>query len=326
MLHTRRSFLRLGVAIGTGALALHAHAKELFPSKPVTLVVPFSPGGNLDLVTRSLGTPLGKLLGQTIVVVNNSGGSGSIGASLVARAKPDGYTLLSATPAQVATVPQLLKTPYKLSDFTSIGVVSRTAIVLVVRRSDTRFKNFEEFLAYARAHPGKLNVGHAGAGSPNHLAGLQFESAANVHLGFVGYKGMGPALIDLISGQIDVIFDQISSSLQHLKSGNLKALVVCGPSPAAAMPSIPTLKQVGVPEFDASTYIGILAPKQTPPDVVAILSKAVEKVVSDPQFAAMLLEMGSGAYYGNGQRFDQILKAEEEVAAALIKQGKLTAE
>ncbi|MDR6854849.1 tripartite tricarboxylate transporter substrate binding protein [Variovorax guangxiensis] len=318
---TRRSAIVAGASLVAGA-----SWSQALPNKPITLVVPFAPGGNADIVARSIALPYAKLLGQSVVVDNRGGGGGAIGTAIVSKAPADGATLLAATPGQLGTLPHMFKTPYKLEDFVPIGVLSKTSIAVVVRKGDARFKTVEEFIAYARANPDKLNVGHAGPGSPNHLAMLQFENAANCRFTPVAYKGSGPALIDMLAGTIDVMFDQVSSSLPHLKSGTLTTLVVLGPTRDAAVPDTRSLKEAGLPEFDASTYIGLLAPKGVAASVVAALTEAAQKVASDPAFDRGLKAIGSGAHYEDPKRFAEILKADETLAVSLVKQGRLVNE
>jgi tripartite-type tricarboxylate transporter receptor subunit TctC len=318
---TRRSAIVAGASLIAGA-----SWSQALLNKPVTLVVPFAPGGNADIVARSIAQPYGKLLGQSVIVDNRGGGGGAIGTAIVSKAPADGSTLLAATPGQLGTLPRMFKTSYKLEDFVPIGVLSKTSIAVVVRKGDPRFKTVEEFIAHARANPGKLNVGHAGPGSPNHLAMLQFENAASCRFTPVAYKGSGPALIDMLAGTIDVMFDQVSSSLPHLKSGTLTTLVVLGPTRDAAVPDTRSLKEAGLPEFDASTYIGLLAPKGVPASVVAALTAAAQQVASDPTFDRGLKEIGSGAHYEDPKRFAEILKADETLAISLVKQGRLVNE
>lgn len=318
---TRRSAVLAGASLLAGT-----SFGQALPNKPVTMIVPFAPGGNADIVARSIAVPYSRLLGQSVIVDNRGGGGGAIGTAIVAKAPADGATLLAATPGQLGTLPHMFKTPYKLEDFVPIGVLSKTSIAVVVRKSDARFKSAEEFIAYARANPAKLNVGHAGPGSPNHLAMLQFENAANCRFTPVAYKGSGPALIDLMAGNIDVIFDQVSSSLPHLKAGTLSTLLVLGPTRDAAVPDTRSLKEAGLPEFDASTYIGLLAPKGVPASVVAALTAAAQKVASDPAFDRGLKEIGSSAHYEDPKRFAEILKADESLALSLVKQGRLVNE
>lgn len=299
---------------------------QSLPARPVTLVVPFAPGGNADIVARAIAIPFSKLVGQSVVVDNRGGGGGAIGTAIVAKAPADGSMLLAATPGQLGTLPHMFKTPYKLSDFTPIGVLTKTSIALIVRKADTRFKTAEEFIAFARDNPGKLNVGHAGPGSPNHLAMLQFENAANCRFTAIAYKGSGPALVDLLAGTVDVMFDQVSSSLPHLKAGTLNALLVLGLTRDAAVPHARTLKEAHLAEFDASTYIGLLAPKGMPASVIASLTDAARQVAGDPAFDRGLREIGSSAFHADPTRFAEILKADEALAVILVGQGRLVNE
>lgn len=318
---TRRQALGLGLSFLTGASLAQSPG-----SKPITVVVPFAPGGNVDIAARALTVQMARALNQGVIVDNRAGASGAIGSALVARAQPDGKTLLAATPGQLGTLPHLFKTPYQLDDFMPIGVVSKTSIALVVRKGNSRFGTVEELVAYAKANPGKVTVGHSGAGSPNHLAMLQFENAVDCRFSAIPYRGSGPALVDLLSGQIDMMFDQLSSSLQHIKSGGLVPLMVLGATRDQNIPAVRTLKEVGVPEFEGSTYVGVLAPRNVPAPVLGQLVAAVEKVTADAAFGATLREVGSSAHYIHGKRFAEILKADEAVAMALIRQGRLVNE
>lgn len=314
--------LRAACALAA-ALACGAVLAQDLGGKPLTLVVPFAPGGNADIVARSYAVPMARLIGATVVVDNRGGGGGAIGTAIVAKVPADGSTLLSATPGQLGTLPHMFKTGYKSADFVPVGVVSKTSIALVVKHDDARFKTTEEFIAYARRNPGKLNVGHAGPGSPNHLAMLQFENATGTRFTPIAYKGSGPALIDLLSGQIDVIFDQVSSSLPHLKAGKLSALLILGPTRDPSIGQVRTLKEAGLPEFDASTYIGVLAPKGVPAETVAKLTSVIRQVADDPAFDSKLREIGSGAFYADPADFARILQADEDLAKAMIQQGRL---
>lgn len=299
---------------------------QSFPSKPITLIVPFAPGGNIDILGRTLSVPLQKILGQSVIVDNRAGGGGSIGASLVAKSSADGYTLLVATPGQIVTVPQMIKTTYNGTNFKPVGVASRTSMVIVAKKNDSRFKNINELVAYAKANPGKVNASHAGPGTPNHLAVAQFEELLKIQLNVISYRGSGPALTDLIGGQIDIHFDQVTSSMPHIKSGSLQALTVLGPKPEPALPNIPTLAQAGYGNLDGTTYAGLFAPADTPQSVLTMLSTALQSATQDPKMISTLSELGSNAYWGTPQEFTGFLKAESDLAASLVKSGKLTSE
>lgn len=320
------SFNRRKVILAAASVMAGATYAQTSGSKPLTLVVPFAPGGNADIVARSVSIPMGKLLGQTIIVDNRGGGGGAIGTALVARAIPDGNTLLAATPGQLGTLPNMFKTSYKLTDLVPVGILSKTSMTVVVRRGDSRFKSVEELIAYAKSNPGKVNVGHAGPGSPNHLAMLQFENSANCRFTAIAYKGSGPAILDLLSGQVDVVFDQVSSSLPHLKAGSFSALVVLGPTRDTHLAGVRTLKESGLAEFDASTYIGLLAPKSVPLSVIEKLTATVQQVAVDSAFDQGLKAIGSSAFYADSKRFAEIINADEQLALVLIKQGRLVNE
>lgn len=314
--------LPLAVFIWTSLFTGMSFANS-FGSQPLTLVVPFAPGGNADIVSRSIAVPMSKILGQSVVVDNRGGAGGAIGTALVANARTDGNTLLAATPGQLGTLPHMFKTAYKMSDFSPIGVLSKTSIALIIKHGDNRFKTAEEFIAFVKSNPGKLNVGHAGPGSPNHLAMLQFGDAINGQFTPIAYKGSGPALLDLLSGQIDVIFDQVSSSLPYLKAEKFSALLVLSPTRDESIPDVRTLKEAGLPQFDASTYIGLLAPKDVPAATRDRLTAIVKQVAGNPEFDQGLKKIGSSAYYGDPARFADILKADQELAIRLKKQGRL---
>src|SRR3712207_1794923 len=196
----RRKLLTMGaLAAAGGAFASDAWS-QTFPAKPVTIVVPFAPGGNTDLVARMLGVPLGKVLGQSVIIDNRAGGGGAIGAGHVARAAADGYTLLIAGGGVVVTVPEMISTPYSRADFAPLGLVNKSSMVLLARKSDARFKNFPELAAYARSGEGKLVAAHSGPGTPNHLALLQLENLLSTKFTVVSYRGSGPALRACLSG------------------------------------------------------------------------------------------------------------------------------
>jgi len=326
MLNTRRRFLQQSCAAAAGWLTASAHAQTPFPSRPVSLIAPFSPGGNIDIVARSVAVPLGRLLGQPVVVENRAGGSGSIGTGYVARSAPDGYTLLLATAGQIVTLPQMFNTPYAPTDLAPLGLVSKTSVALIIRAADERYGSLAEFIAYVKAHPGQVNGGHAGAGTPNHLGLLQLEDALGVTFTMVPYRGMGPALVSLLGGQIDAVCDQISSSMPHLKAGTLKALAILGPERDLAFPDVPTLHELNLGDFDMTTYAGILVPAGVPSDATAVLSNAVNLAARDEKFASSLRALGSGAHDGTDEQFAMLMAEEAAFAARMIKQGRLTAE
>jgi len=322
----RRELLKLGTLAAAGsALAVPAWAQE-FPSKPVTIVVPFAPGGNTDIVARTVAVALGKVLGQSVIVDNRAGAGGSIGAMQVARAAPDGYTLLLCGAGVVVTVPEMVKTSYTRTNFAPLGLVNKGSMVLLARKNETRFKNFKELAAYARSSEGKLIAAHSGPGTPNHLALLQLENLLKAKFTVVSYKGSGPALIDLIGGQVDVHFDQVSSSLQHIKGGTLQPLAVLGPTQDPALPGVQTVAELGFGEIDGTTYVGVLAPSGTPKAVQDKLAAALAQAVKDLQTVNSARELGSVAYSSTPQEFARLLDAEYALASQATKDGRLKAD
>ncbi|WP_295379447.1 tripartite tricarboxylate transporter substrate binding protein [uncultured Pseudacidovorax sp.] len=321
----RRGLLKAGTlaALGGPLLAPAWAQGGPFPSKPVTIVVPFPAGGNTDIVARTVAVTLGKVLGQSVVVDNRGGGGGSIGANVVARAQPDGYTLLLCGAGVVVTVPEMVKTAYSRKDFAPIGLVNKSSMVLLARKNDPRFKTFQEFVAYARSGEGKVNAAHSGPGTPNHLAQLQLEALLKAKFTPVSYKGSGPALVDLIGGQVDVHFDQVTSSLQHIRAGTLEPLAVLGPTEDPALPGVKTVAELGFGQIDGTTYVGVLGPSGMPPALQEQLAKALAQAVQDPQTVRSARELGSVAISSTPQEFGRILDAEYMLASAAAKDGRL---
>ena len=322
----RRQILNFGAAAAAGSVLGAPAWAQGFPSKPLTLVVPFAPGGNTDIVARTVAVALGKVLGQSVVVDNRAGAGGSIGAMQVARAAPDGYTLLLCGAGVVVTVPEMVKTSYSRSSFAPLGLVNKSSMVLLARKNETRFRNFKEFAAYARSGEGKLTAAHSGPGTPNHLALLQLENLLKTKFTIVSYKGSGPALVDLIGGQVDVHFDQVTSSLQHIKGGSLQALAVLGPAQDPSLPGVQTVAELGFGEIDGTTYVGVLAPSGTPREVHDKLAAALAQAVKDPQTVNSARELGSVALSSTPQEFARILDAEYALATQATKDGRLKAD
>ena len=322
----RRQILNFGAAAAAGSVLAAPAWAQGFPSKPLTLVVPFAPGGNTDIVARTVAVALGKVLGQSVVIDNRAGAGGSIGAMQVARAAPDGYTLLLCGAGVVVTVPEMVKTSYNRSSFAPLGLVNKSSMVLLARKNETRFRNFKEFAAYARSGEGKLTAAHSGPGTPNHLALLQLENLLKTKFTIVSYKGSGPALVDLIGGQVDVHFDQVTSSLQHIKGGSLQALAVLGPAQDPSLPGVQTVAELGFGEIDGTTYVGVLAPSGTPRDVHDKLAAALAQAVKDPQTVNSARELGSVALSSTPQEFARILDAEYALATQATKDGRLKAD
>ncbi len=313
-------------ALAVSALAAFAPAMAQTAAKPITMLVPFAAGGNIDIVARIIAPALSKQLGQTIVVQNRPGGGGSVAAAEVARAQPDGSTLLITTPNPLVIVPKMVSTTYTINSFESIGLISSTALVFTTRAGNPKFKDMASFLAYARANPGKVNIGNSGIGTTNHVAIMQLQSIAKLDLNVVTYKGSGPAIVDLLGGQIDAMVDQLSSSVAHIKGGRMTAMSVLAPERDPLLPDTPSTKEVGLPTLDISTTLGLLAPAKTPEATVKQLGEALFKVLQDPTIKEQLLNVASIARPGPTNAFGVLLKREDAIATELATAGKLKVE
>lgn len=320
----KKKHLHAAAVLATMTLALPALAQQ-FPQKPVTLVVPFAPGGNLDLVARTLAPALGQALGQSVIVDNRAGAGGAIGASYVARAQPDGHTLLVSTPNALVVLPLLTKTSYALDNFAPIGLAATTPLVMVVQGKGP-YANVEALLTAARAGPGKVAAGHAGPGTTNHVALLQLEQAGKLSLNAVPYKGSAPALTDLIGGQIDLVVDQLTSSAAHIQAGSLRAVAVMSRERDPALPNVPTLREAGLANFEATTATGLLAPAGTPKDVIDTLNAALRKTLADDAVKRRLTSVGSPGQASSPAEWQATLKKEEASAKVLAQAGRLKAE
>ena len=264
-----------------------------FPSKPVTLVVPFAPGGPTDAMARTLAAALKGPLGQPVIVENKAGAGGNLGAEAVARAEADGHTLLFGTSGPLAINVSLYKRlgydPVK--SFAPVFQLGHLPNVLVVHPS-VPAKSVKELIAYAKANPGKLSFASSGNGASSHLAGVLFNQMAGTDLAHIPYKGTGPALNDLLGGQVSMTFTDVLTALPHVKSGKLRALGVTTAARSQALPEVPTIAEQGVPGFDVSVFFGIVAPASTPKEVVAKLNKAFTEVLKQPEVRQFLQAQG----------------------------------
>ena len=307
-------------------LASAAALGDAWPAKPVKIVVPFAPGGNLDVTARLLAESMAKQLGQPFVVENRAGAGGALGSEVVAKALPDGYTLVAGTSATTIVSPLLIpNAPYSLASFAPVGMMAITPLLLEVPATSPH-ADFKAFLAYARANPGRITIGHSGNGTTNHIAILQLREALKVDWVVVPYKGSGPALIDLVGGQIDSMVDQTSSSLPQIQGGKLRALAVGTRTRIADLPGVPTLQELGLKDFEAVTPSGLLAPASTPAEIVKTLNAALNKALADPAIAKRLAELGSEVRPMSAAEFGKFLREEEGKLKALVKAGVLKAD
>ena len=275
------------------ALTSGAALAQTYPDRPIRLVVPFPAGGGGDAIARPLAQRLSEQLGQQVVIENKGGANGNIGAEDVARAAPDGYSLLFANSSLMISVNLYKKLPFDvLTDFAPVGLASVSASVLVVHPS-VKAKTPEELVALAKSKPGKLNFGSAGRGSTMHLAGELFKSMTGADIVHVPYKGAGPAISDLIGGHVEVVFVNIPPVLSNIQAGKVRALAVTTKTRSAVLPDVPTLDESGLPGYQSTTWYGILAPAGTPQPIVERLNRELAKAVNTPDLQAQLRALGS---------------------------------
>ncbi len=298
-----------------------------YPSKPIKLVVPFPPGGVADIIARPLAESLSNYLGQSVVVDNKGGATGTIGASFVANAPPDGYTLLLGTSNEITMSPTLFKTlPYDPNTaFTPITPVGDFPNVLVVGPSITS-KNFNEFVELIRSKPNRITFASSGAGSTNHLTAVLFANQAKLDIVNVPYRGGGPALADLLGGQVDALFATLPSAMAQIKAGKLRALAITGNARSAALPEVPTIKELGVPGVAVTTWNGVLAPAKLPPKLAKQLHEAIVHVAEEPGFKEKMLSVGVEPTTSSSAEFSARIRAEYEKWSTVIKRSGMTIE
>jgi tripartite-type tricarboxylate transporter receptor subunit TctC len=299
---------------------------QTWPSKPVTLVVPFPAGGTTDVLARAVGQELSKALGQPVIVDNKPGAGATVGAAQVAASKPDGYTLLMGAVHHTIATSVYKKLPYDYGkDFAPITTVAVVPNVLVVSPS-VPAKSAQELIAYAKANPGKLAYGSNGQGTLQHLIGAQFGSQAGVDILHVPYKGSGPLVNDLLGGQVAMSFDTITPVLGHIKSGKLKALAVTTSKRSSTLPDVPTLDESGLKGFNMGTWFGLLAPAATPKEIVTRLNSEVVKIVSSPDFRKRMQEIGAEPVGNTSEQMAQQIKDDTAKYAKIVKDEKVTIE
>jgi len=289
------NFLARAGILGVLAASLSAPvlAQTPFPSqKPITLVVPFSPGGGNDLLARTIAPKMAQFLGQTVLVDNKPGAGGNLGTDFVAHAPADGYTVVIAS-SQVTMNPFLgMKVPFRIErDFEPVGRIASVPIVLVAN-NDQPFKTLKEFIEYSHQHPGKLSYSSPGNGTPQHLAGEVFAKLNKTELLHVPYKGTGPSITDLIGGQVQISFATYASAAQHVQAGKLRALGIAGAKRSALMPSLPTFAETGMQGYEADLWYGLLAPAKTPRPVVDKLNAALIAALKSPDVTQQLTQQG----------------------------------
>jgi tripartite-type tricarboxylate transporter receptor subunit TctC len=317
----RRTLVALAAAL---AVPL-AVAQGAWPNKPVRIVVPFAPGGTTDLLARTLAPELSKAFGQSFVVENRGGAGGNIGAEVVAKAPGDGYTLLMGTVGTHGINKSLYsKMPYDpQKDFAPITLVAGVPNVMVMstkRAQDLGINSVADFVKHAKANPGRLNMASSGNGTSIHLAGELFKARNSIFMTHIPYRGSGPAMTDLLAGNMDVMFDNLPSAMPHIKAGNLKAFAVTSAVRSEALPDVPTVAEAGkLPGFEASSWFGLLAPAGTPADVVNRLQQETAKALNLPAVKERLLAQGAIPSGNTPAEFAALIDAEIKKWEAVVK-------
>ncbi|CAN5920431.1 tripartite tricarboxylate transporter substrate binding protein BugE [soil metagenome] len=322
------TFVRLATCTGLAVLAAtlaSPAAAQGYPTKPIELSVPFAPGGTTDIVARVISEPLGKALGQPVVVINRAGGGGIVGAAETARAAPDGYKLGVATVSSTAANPAINpKTPYDpINDFTPITNIAATPNIIAVNPKFPA-KNYAEFVAELKKNPGKYSYASSGTGGIGHLLMELYKSLTNTFVTHIPYRGAGPALNDVVAGQVAIMFDNIPSALPFIKSGQLVPIVVSAPQRLKDLPNVPTFKEVGLEPVNRMAYYGILGPKNLPKEVVDKVAAGVKKSVEDPAVRKRIEDTGSLIVANSPEQFAAQIKAEFEVYKQVVIKQKLT--
>jgi len=317
----RAIYLAFGVLLATSLLA------QDFPSRPVRIVVPWPPSGNVDITARTLAPAFGEALGQQIVVENRAGAGGTIGTAAVVKSPADGYTLLLGSSGTVTSGPAVFKSlPYDpLKDLVPIGPIQSAPIVLTVAPK-TPAANFREFMALVKARPGQVSMASAGNGSSNHLAIELFMRQANVKVLHVPYKGSGPALTDLMGSQVESMMDQLAASIGHIKEGRIRALAISTLKRSPLLPDVPTLDEAGVKGYEAATFTGIFAPAGTPRPIVDRLATALQKAMRNEGVRERYRAMGVEVIDMSPADFNTYVRADYEKWLKVAREGNIVVE
>jgi len=328
ILKQNRRLVLAGIALSAiNLVVIPTSAQTSWPTRPVKIVVPFAPGGTTDILARAMAPELSKAFGQPFVVENRAGAGGNIGADVVAKSAPDGYTLLMGTVGthgiNKSLYSKMAYDPQK--DFAPITLVAGVPNVMVVNTEKAKaagINNVTDFIRAAKAKPGTFNMASSGNGTSIHLAGELFKTMSGTYMTHFPYSGSGPALLALVGGDMDVMFDNLPSSMQLIKSGKLKALAVTSSERSAALPDVPTMEQAGGPAmkgFDASSWFGLLAPAGTPPDIINRIQQEAAKALNTPAIKEKLLAQGAIPSGNTPQQFTAFINAEHKKWAQVVK-------
>jgi tripartite-type tricarboxylate transporter receptor subunit TctC len=321
---TRREVLRAAAA-GAAALTPLAYAQSAWPNKPVMMLVPFPAGGGTDAFARPLAAQFAKQTGKQLVIENKGGAGGTVGASLASRASNDGYSLFMGAVHHTIAPSMYPRLDYDLEkDFVPLTLVARVPQVLVVNPRRVETPDFKSFLELMRRSPGRYNYGSAGSGTSHHLAGELFKQQTKTFITHIPYRGAGPALQDLISGNVDMMFDGLGSSAAHIKGGRIKALMVSGARRNAALPDVPSAAELGLPDYTVTTWYGLWAPRGTPADLQARIVDEVRKAVQSEELKAIWANQGAEFPNLSQQQFAAFINSEIKRWAAVVKASGAT--
>ena len=313
-------------ALALTVIAGHASAQSAYPSKSIRILVPFPAGGSTDFVARGIGQKITEAWGQQVVLDNRAGAAGIVATEIVAKAAPDGYTLLMNSVSHAANASMYGKLPYEtLRDFAPIILFADVPIILVVR-SQFSANSVADLISLARAKPGQLNFAAGGVGASSHLAGELFRSMARIQWQTVQYKGGAPTLVDLLGGQVDLTFSPIASSIQHVKAGRLKALGVTSSKRVPLLPDLPTIAESGVPGYAASAWYGVVAPARVPRDIIQKLNREINALLKNAEFREGMLARGAVPMGGSSEEFAAFMRQEVSKYAALVKESGIKLE
>jgi tripartite-type tricarboxylate transporter receptor subunit TctC len=314
----RRRFLHLAAATAALPVVSRFAWAEAYPARPVHIIVGFAAGGPQDIIMRLIGQWLSERLDQSFIIENRPGAGGNVGAEAVVRAAPDGYTLLSVSSPNAinATLYQNLKFNF-IRDIAPVASIMRVPLVMEVNPS-VPVKTVPEFIAYAKANPGKISYASGGVGTPQHVSAELFKMLTGVEMVHVPYRGAAPAVADLLGGQVQVMIDTTPASMPHIRSGRLRPLAVTTAARTDVLPDLPTVAEF-VPGYEATSWFGIGAPKDTPPEIIGRLNKEINAGIADPRIKARLVDLGGTVLPGSPADFGKLIATETEKWAKVVK-------
>ena len=321
----RRNMLKLAAGLVVLGLSGFSQAQS-YPTKIITIVVPFPAGGTTDVLAREVANKLSTSIGQQVIVDNKPGAGATLGAGLVAKSTPDGYTLLMGAVHHTVATNVYKKLPYDFQkDFAPITTVAMVPNILVVK-APSKYKNVKDLAADIKANSGKLSYGSNGNGTAQHMIGTQFQALAGGDILHIPYKGSAPLTTDLLGGQVDMSFDTITPVLPFIKEGKLVPLAVTTAKRSSTLPNVPTMKEAGLPGLEIGTWFGLLAPAATPKDITAKLNTEIVKIIKSPEFKKKMFDIGAEPVGNKPEEMAKQIKEETEKFAHLVKVGKVTVE